>query len=315
MYTLNFSKWSPGGNTTLLFPSDGLAPSLQGSLARQALSESCLGGEQAGYVDMHGLSLRMAGGEFCVNASRALGALLACDDDCQKQPLNPACRCSGSARQTPEANGSTRLADAQKSSLAANAPEAAKAFEVQRHYEVSVSGWPSPVRLHVRGSAPLWRVEAQLRLPQIIVQRKAEGINLVRLPGISHLLLDGHVHNQPEDCHAAAALLRERYELEQEEAVGVIWWRVQQGQLGMLPLVHVRDTRTDYLESACGSGALALALSRAQVGGGNAFSIMQPSGSTLDVRLFSADGVSMAGVDGPVTLVARGQVWLPDMTD
>ncbi|MFT4300862.1 MAG: hypothetical protein QM579_03830 [Desulfovibrio sp.] len=303
MPTLIFSKWSPGGNTTLLFPSSGLAPSLQSHLARQALSESCLGGEQAGYVDVSGPSLRMAGGEFCVNASRAMGAMLACDEACLEQPGDISCHCPDCEQQVQATDDS------------AGATASAGSSAMQRLYEVSVSGWPSLVQLYVRGRAPHWLVEARLRLPEITIQRKAEGIHLVRLPGICHLLLDGHIHNQPEDCHAAAALLRERHELEQEEAVGVIWWRVLQGQLNMLPIVHVRDTRTDYLESACGSGALALALSRSQAGGGNAFSIMQPSGSSLDVRLFSENGVSMAGVDGPVTLVAKGQVWLPDMTD
>ena len=84
MPTLPFSKWSPGGNTTLLFPSDGLAPALQCRLARQALTESCLGGEQAGFVNIEAQSLRMAGGEFCINASRAVGALLACADEDRK---------------------------------------------------------------------------------------------------------------------------------------------------------------------------------------------------------------------------------------
>ncbi|MDD4702230.1 MAG: hypothetical protein PHI96_08420 [Desulfovibrio sp.] len=315
MPTLIFSKWSPGGNTTLLFPSDGLAASLQSRLATQALSESCLGGEQAGFVDVKGPSLRMAGGEFCVNASRALGAMLACDDDCLKQPQDLSCHSPDNVRQTPGTGGSTGRADISEAATASEASTISDASGVQHYYEASVSGWPSLVRLHVRGSAPIWRVEAQLRLPEIFIQRKAEGIYLVRLPGICHLLLDRQIHCQPEDCHAAAALLRERHDLEQEEAVGVIWWRMLQGQLDMLPLVHVRDTRTDFLESACGSGALALALSRAQICGSAAFSIMQPSGSPLDVRLFSADGVSMAGVDGPVSLVARGQVWLPDMTD
>lgn len=277
-----FSKWSPGGNTTLLFPALDLAPSQQAELARQALDPSVLGGEQAGFVDRQARSLRMAGGEFCVNASRAVGALLACEDE-RAQPT----------------------AAPQKSN---------QAVQAVRRYEISVSGWQSPVRLLVRGGFPLWQVEAVLRLPEIFMECREDGICLVRLPGICHLLLDARAHGHPEDCRAAAALLRRRYSLEQEEAVGVIWWQVLQGQLDMLPLVHVRDTRTDYLESACGSGALALALAlnRFKNSGDKKFSIMQPGGSPLDVRLFSEDGTSVAGVDGPVALVADGQVWLPD---
>ena len=77
MPALTFSKWSPGGNTTLLFPDTGQRPAEQARLASLALDSSMLGGEQAGFVNLPQRKLRMAGGEFCVNASRAVGALLA----------------------------------------------------------------------------------------------------------------------------------------------------------------------------------------------------------------------------------------------
>lgn len=134
----------------------------------------------------------------------------------------------------------------------------------------------------------------------------------MRLPGISHLLLNAAVHSFPEDCAAAAALLRERHGLDAEAAAGVIWWRECQGQLDMLPLVHVRDARTTCLESACGSGALALALCLARSGSRRSFSIMQPGGSPLDVRLFAKGQENLAAVDGPVSLVAQGRAWLPE---
>ena len=110
----------------------------------------------------------------------------------------------------------------------------------------------------------------------------------------------------------ARTQMRQRHHLENEPAAGVIWWRECQGQLEMLPLVHVRDADTTFLENACGSGALALALLLARSGTRRAFSIMQPGGSALDVRLFTENGAEMAGVDGPVALVARGKVWLPE---
>ena len=68
---------SPGGNTTLFFPLEGRSAAEQARLARLALDPQNLGGEQAGFVDPRERRLRMAGGEFCVNASRAFGALLA----------------------------------------------------------------------------------------------------------------------------------------------------------------------------------------------------------------------------------------------
>ena len=290
MPALTFSKWSPGGNTTLLFPDSGQRPAEQARLASLALDPAMLGGEQAGFVHLSHGRLRMAGGEFCVNASRAVGALLAYT----------------AQSATPEQGVLEGLALglAQPTGYAAEYPE--------RTDEIHVSGWNSPVRLRTRGLAPLWQVEALLRLPACSITTVEQGAHLVRLPGICHLLLGGPAHSLPEDCYAAAAQMRQRHNLEKEPAAGVIWWRECQGQLEMLPLVHVRDAGTTFLENACGSGALALALCLARSGTRRAFSIMQPGGSALEVRLFTDNGVEMAGVDGPVALVARGKIWLPD---
>ncbi len=290
MPALTFSKWSPGGNTTLLFPDSGQRPAEQARLASLALDPAMLGGEQAGFVHLSQGRLRMAGGEFCVNASRAVGALLAYT----------------AQSATPEQGVLEGLALglAQPTGYAAEYPE--------RTDEIHVSGWNSPVRLRTRGLAPLWQVEALLRLPACSITTVEQGAHLVRLPGICHLLLGGPAHSLPEDCYAAAAQMRQRHNLEKEPAAGVIWWRECQGQLEMLPLVHVRDAGTTFLENACGSGALALALCLARSGTRRAFSIMQPGGSALEVRLFTDNGVEMAGVDGPVALVARGKIWLPE---
>lgn len=289
MPALNFSKWSPGGNTTLLFPAEGRSSREQARLARAALHPQHLGGEQAGFTDQRELRLRMAGGEFCVNASRAFGALLAFSEEARALRQGSLAGADGAAKRT-----------------------AAAVDIVERRYEVRVSGWQSPLRLFTRGCAPLWQVEARLRMPPCPITPLGEGLHLVRLPGISHLLLNAAVHCFPEDCAAAAALLRERHGLAAEAAAGVIWWRERQGQLDMLPLVHVRDAQTTCLESACGSGALALALCLARSGSRRSFSIMQPGGSALDVRLFTEGQENLAAVDGPVSLVAQGRVWLPE---
>ena len=102
------------------------------------------------------------------------------------------------------------------------------------------------------------------------------------------------------------------WQLEEEPAVGAIWWRKQQGQLEMTPLVHVRDACTTFFESACGSGALALSLFLSQSGDQSDYKILQPSGSTLTVRMRHDCGQCMAEIDGPVSLVAYGQVCLPE---
>lgn len=268
MRQLSFSKWSPGGNTTLLFPASGLATETQTCLAREALDAAVLGGEQAGFYDADSHDLRMAGGEFCVNASRAFGALLALAQD--------------------GVGLATTTAD------------------------ITVSGWHSPLHLRVRGHLPVWQVEAQLCLPDCPVLPLEEDVRLVRLPGICHVLVDARKRPLPEDCQAAAAALRQRYDLHREPAVGVVWWRAVADVWDMVPLVSVRDAHTSVLEQACGSGALALALHLAALQPQQTYRIQQPSGSPLDVRLFSQGQKRMAGVDGSVCLLARGTVWLPE---
>lgn len=271
MPSLPFTKWSPSGNTTLLFPAEAVAFARQAQTAREALMPHLLGGEQAGFVDAGGRRLRMAGGEFCVNAARAFGALLALE----------------------EARGA----------------EAEAAGE--RVFAVQVSGWQGDIDLRVRGRLPDWRVAADLRLPPCPVLQVAEGVTLVRLPGISHLLLDG-THAFPDDYLAASALLRREFDLESLPASGVIWWRQIQNQLEMYPVVHVREAGTTCLENACGSGALALGLRLCPAGSRRRLVILQPGGEPLEVSVDRSGDESRAAVDGPVRLVAEGRVWLPE---
>lgn len=277
MRALPFTKWSPSGNTTLLFPAESVTGAQQAATASQALMPHLLGGEQAGFCHLRERRLRMAGGEFCVNATRAFGALLALEEE-------------RTARQ-------------------AGTPHHE---EVREHaFEVQVSGWQGPVGVRVRGSLPEWRVAADLELPACPMQQPAPGVTLVRLPGIAHLLLDER-HVFPEDFLAASALLRREYELAALPASGVVWWRQVQHQLEMFPVVHVRDAGTTCLENACGSGALALGLRLCPAGARRVFTILQPGGEPLEVTVDRQGGAVRATVDGPVRLVAEGRLWLPE---
>ncbi|MBD5538886.1 MAG: hypothetical protein HDQ94_02665 [Desulfovibrio sp.] len=269
MPALTFSKWSSGGNTTI-FLHDADAPArTRAACARAVLSPHVLGAEQAGAVSLARRSLHMAGGEFCVNASRAFGALLALD------------------------GGAGCLEE-----------------------EIRVSGWDGPVRLRVRGSAPLWQVAARLTLPPGTRPGPAPGLaagaRLVRLPGISHLLQPPGEQPPPESLLVCARAALEAAGLLDEAAAGVIWWRPAGPAVAMTPVVHVRDAGSLVAENACGSGALALALELASRHGLREYALAQPSGSLLQVRVSAPDagGLVEAEIDGPVTLVARGRVWL-----
>ncbi|MDE6734900.1 MAG: hypothetical protein K2J64_05490 [Desulfovibrio sp.] len=271
MPALTFSKWSSGGNTTLFLHDAGASPQEQAAWARAVLDPEVLGAEQAGTVSLAGRSLRMAGGEFCVNASRAFGALLAL----------------GSAPNGGEWGG-----------------------------EIRVSGWEGPVALAVRGAEPCWEVDARLQLPPTARPERHAGGIVVHLPGISHLLLPLDESARPQQG-APDLLSRARSTLSAagllaEAAAGVIWWQPTPEGARMMPVVHVRDAGTLMAEQACGSGALALALALAENGALERCRLHQPSGSVLEVRLEAPtpDGRITAEISGPVTLLARGRVWL-----
>ncbi|MDO5536270.1 MAG: hypothetical protein Q4F72_01875, partial [Desulfovibrionaceae bacterium] len=172
-------------------------------LAGRALAPDCLNAEQAGFVDTGKRTLRMAGGEFCVNATRAFGAM-----------LDMVCAGTGD----------------------------------ERRFEVTVSGWPGAIALSVTGAAPEWTVTAELALGQVPVESPAEGLALVRLPGISHLLAGPNAGGMPPAGarKAAARTLLEQHGLLGEPAAGVIWWTPESGArdgacgIAICPVVRVR---------------------------------------------------------------------------
>ena len=78
---IEYIKLDPTGNTTVLVKSR-VARSEQAEIAARLLAEGGVGGEQVGYIEPASdgrarASLQMMGGEFCGNATMALGAHLA----------------------------------------------------------------------------------------------------------------------------------------------------------------------------------------------------------------------------------------------
>ena len=78
---IDYIKLDPTGNTTVLVKTP-VPRACQAAVAARLLAEDGVGGEQVGYIepaaDGHAAArLQMMGGEFCGNASMALGAYLA----------------------------------------------------------------------------------------------------------------------------------------------------------------------------------------------------------------------------------------------
>lgn len=298
-----FWKVTPSGNPTILLRAEDVAPTLRASVAADVMDPLHIGGEQVGYVRFTGTPrLDMMGGEFCLNATRAFAAVLA------EQGLL-------------EQSGGTHSG------------------------AVEVSGADGPVAVRVierENALPL--AEACLHFADLPRPEPCgEEIALVRLPGIAHIIQKdaqkGEHSAMPAEADLSAFCQAQRRSLglEQEEAVGHLWLRrldkAKDGEvpensapkspapltpdstvsasgacaaLVMVPAVWVRDTATLCPESACGSGTLACALAEHAASGALRFSVLQPSGCALSVRLErQADGWNV-WVGGPVRITVSG---------
>ena len=100
---IRYFKFSPTGNDTLLIDSP-VPRDRQGALAARLLER--LGGEQVGYIEVPAdpgarARLQMMGGEFCGNATMALGALIARMDAPQGGVIDLLIEVSGCAAPVP----------------------------------------------------------------------------------------------------------------------------------------------------------------------------------------------------------------------
>ncbi len=279
MKTLPFVKLSPGGNPTVLIRDACLSPEERTAAARELMDSLHLGAEQVGYADTVSdpPRLDMMGGEFCINATRALAVLLA---------------------------RAGRLAAGPDGLLLGRAV---------------VSGAAHPLELRVRPGvhAAVFEAGALLEHPcPPATEPVAPHIMMVRVPGITHLVLDASRVPLSDNPENTAATLRARFGLEEETAVGCIWAHPGSGH--MFPVVWVRKTGSTCLETACGSGTLAAALAGFLPCRDGRFCGVQPSGETLAATFApcpaepaqSGPGTWRAWIDGPVRVTAQGEAYV-----
>ncbi len=285
MYTLPFYKINPSGNMTTLLEGLHLSSDKLQHIAEQAIATQHLGCEQVGFVDVEKGILHMAGGEFCVNATRSL-ALLMClaQRQCQKP---------GSVWQ-----GRIYTAGFDQG------------IQVTvKNPEVDQVGHGHDVSLH-------------MPVPSLPPMKElAKGIVLVTLPGIDHLLIDAEIYPfQPKHWKSLAAELRQQWHLEHRPAVGCIWWSPVVSttsqhllcKVHMHPVVRVLSPFTECYENSCGSGTLALGLWLYKNSGKQQFFMQQPGGYLSLVYRPHAEHNTVAVLGGPVHVVAQGQAFFTD---
>lgn len=267
MRALRFYKISPGGNATILIL-DPVAPADRAPLARLLLDANHVQAEQVGYLDLEARPVRL--------------------DMMGGEFCGNACRAAAAVMHR-EGRGLVGR-DGEWTGL------------------LNASGVDHPLRVRVVSDGNGLECWVEMPMPTAdAVTEAAPGIGLVRLPGIAHLCLDEAMHPFPEDHGLAAAELRRRFGLTNEDAVGCIWHREGHGGRAIRPVVWVRSTDSTYFETGCGSGSLALALwLQRRQNFPATLQILQPSGAGIGV---SARPGETAWIFGQVRLVARGETW------
>ncbi len=279
MNAVPFYKLSPSGNMTLLFEGLQFSSHERAQYASQGLLPCHVGAEQAGFVNIDEGILEMAGGEFCINATRSLALLMAL-----KQHIIPHKEWLGMVH-----------------SSGFNGPLHAKIEQVLANDNTHKSHYNVDLSVPLQGMPPMRELDA--------------GVNLVSLPGISHVLIDEQYSPfNSNDWRGEAAIIRQRYGLCDEQALGCIWWhkleleRTKDIQFFMHPVVYVKNPLAEHYENACGSGSLALALWHYAKSQYEKFVMHQPGGYlTLNLQK-DIQGLK-AVVGGPVKLVASGMAY------
>jgi len=275
---LEFTKVSPSGNMTILVWSK-VKREEYAKIANILMDCTYhLGAEQVGYVEESQnpkaiAHLQMMGGEFCGNATRSLAFMLV-------------------ARKSPNIIIKNSIAK----------------------FYLTVSGVQEPLEVEVECDSDKKPISAKVQMPiynSIDSVCQIDGVNLVSLEGISHIIIDNDKtpFNQ-ESYKDDLREFRDNLNLQNKEAVGVMWKRVEDdNSISMEPVVWVKETDSYYYETSCGSGTIALALSIAKESNNpyQEFKIYQPSGKYILAIVERDDNEFLkAYIKGAIDIIAEG---------
>lgn len=258
---LTYSLFDPSGNTTILVETP--VPVEDQPSVASALMEREPSVEQVGFVSAPAESgcdirLRMAGGEFCGNATMSAAALVAMRGGAVPKQGDPI--------------GVTVDASGAKGPLTV----ALKA-ETDTAYYGSVL-MPGPRSID---DAP-FTVTGDGRKPVI-----------VRFDGIAHVILERPAPEGEKGRARAEALARSWCDAIGTEAIGLLFF--EQHALRLTPLVYVPAAGTTCWESACGSGTTAIGAYMADRTGKPVDITVKEPGGSLNILSLEDGTLQMSG--------------------
>jgi len=124
-----------------------------------------------------------------------------------------------------------------------------------------------------------------------------QNVTIVSLGGIVQAVIEVP---EPKDSTAALIQFIRDNDLESELAVGMVWTEITKTKVKITPIVWVRDSKTLFRETSCGSGAIAAAIATGKS------NIAQPTGQIISANI-GADYVELAS---SIEIIDRkGEQW------
>ena len=270
MEEIRYVLMDPAGNKTILCEtpvSEEGQPAVAGQLMRLEPDA-----EQVGFVTWDELpgthvSLRMAGGEFCGNASMSVAVLY-----CMQKGLD-------GGRILVSASGAPEPVEVE---VTAGLPDS-----------VDVKDSAKPDRIWT-GTVTMPRPESI----QMISFPDSQLLPVVSFAGISHVILDNSMPVEELAAREAERLAKEWCKYLQADALGLLFLDktdLIRGEASLKPLVYVPAADTLFWESACGSGTAAVGAWLAKESGRQVDIKLHQPGGTLEIAVSPAGNLLLKG--------------------
>jgi len=169
-----------------------------------------------------------------------------------------------------------------------------------RSVPVEISGAQEVLNCRVECLGDEFSCTTRMPLPESV--EKLNGYALVKLPGITHAILRC---GDPSGLRAGAEeMLREIAALMDDDAVGLMLYSPEKGEL--LPLVYVKATDTMIWERGCGSGSAVVgALAAWERQADVCIPLKQPGGVITASARWNG-GLNALTIEGKVKIVCEG---------
>ncbi|MEA3355563.1 MAG: GNAT family N-acetyltransferase [Patescibacteria group bacterium] len=172
---------------------------------------------------------------------------------------------------------------------------------------ITVSGVKKPLKAGVDNQGNAW---AEMPVPNTIdITTTDQGWSIVPLEGITQVIVNkpDNLKTEEEVRAAGMKILKKLNLIDTVKASGVMFTSQEGDQILAEPVVWVKAMKTDFYETACGSGTAALGLYLANSFGKSQLTIpvIQPSGMIINASINLTKESPEVVISGPIEIISQ----------